>query len=452
MKWLRLIPHSFSAGAVAAVVTSIGNVLLIRNYLHHLPKQQFGLWSLAIVFYVAVQQIAVSFVPALIKAVAESIHGETASLARSYVLTAFALVVLAGVGGVVLVPLVTTLSNSAFSVPNEYRDTWTALIPLVWTLAFTYLGGEVLLSYITARGHITWTHTLNSLAIVCSVLSSYLLFRAYSSVLLIPIGLLCGRLLLIVMAAVCLRECGFGPAKVAEIKFANLIIILRTGYLYLGGALLSLALFPLSKAILVRSAGLIAVAGFEIAYTFSLQIRNVIDVAMRGVLPEVAAINAATRNDVTAARSALSRLLRRYTALALASSTAICVAGYLLSPLFFAIIGASFGPSLQATLGILLAGACVNAIGIPHFYTLMGLGRGGRILTSYIVLACTNILGLLVFVFLADATAVSAAWAVLLSMITSTVYLMRASSTLTGWAEVSAAPMAGIRAAPLNSD
>lgn len=175
----------------------------------------------------------------------------------------------------------------------------------------------------------------------------------------------------------------------------------------LGGTLLNVFLSPFNKWIIARYAGVAAVPVYEIAFGASMQVRNLLEVALRSMIAEVSRIRAeGAAGTVERIRSLNVRALR----ITAAAGSLIYVAAGLAAPLVFLLwLRRDLDPEQVAVFRTLLAGSFFNLLGTPSYYALIGLGEAKAVFLGYVIQVSANVGIMLVAVWNSWGSALSLA-------------------------------------------
>jgi len=155
--------------------------------------------------------------------------------------------------------------------------------------------------------------------------------------------------------------------------------------LYLSGcSIAAMLLTPLNRLLLTRYIGVFVLPIYDIIFNGSMKVRSLLDTAVRAVMPEVSRI-ASSKSGVTA-REQISALNRKVMQNILISGGPV----YLIlltcsAPLLRLWLGKNASSFPQVGLRITLLGTFVSLLGVPAFYTLLGLGKGSPLLLANIL-------------------------------------------------------------------
>jgi O-antigen/teichoic acid export membrane protein len=205
--------------------------------------------------------------------------------------------------------------------------------------------------------------------------------------------------------------------------------------LYLSGSsILNMLVGPLNKLLLARYVGVSALPTYDIIINGSGKMRSLLDSAMRAIMPEISRLASLSEH------ANISRLNRRI-------SRNLLVAGGTVFTLLLLTCG--FGVKLWLGklaahfpvdgLRIVLVGTFFGLLGVPAFYTLLGLGRSAPLFLANLLQSAIPVLSVLAIVTLGHALSlINALQATALGMIVANFYLIwqnsRAMKSLSGTA------------------
>jgi O-antigen/teichoic acid export membrane protein len=87
-------------------------------------------------------------------------------------------------------------------------------------------------------------------------------------------------------------------------------------------------------------------------------------------------------------------------------------------------LGARFVEAMPAAFRIMLVGTFVSLIGVPAYYTLLGLGCVRHIFRSHMIQSLTNVLAILAVMVFLPLSIYSVIWCTSFAMAVSTAYLL----------------------------
>jgi O-antigen/teichoic acid export membrane protein len=151
---------------------------------------------------------------------------------------------------------------------------------------------------------------------------------------------------------------------------------------------MNLLLGPLNKFALTRYAGLGSVPVYELAWNVSMQLRSVLESGFRSLMPEVSRLATLGSSE---SPGRIATVNRRAIKLIFAVGLPVFALVFLVAaPGLRFWLGARFRPEIVPALRVLLAGCFLNLLGVPGYYTLLGLGRIKQIIAGQVAQCGTN--------------------------------------------------------------
>jgi len=199
--------------------------------------------------------------------------------------------------------------------------------------------------------------------------------------------------------------------------------LLSFGGAVFGSSLIGMLLSPFNKLMLSRYAGVSTIPVYEIAFTGSMQIRALFEVALRALMPEISRIGA---NMTIQAKNRISQLYRRAMKLILMFGIPIYGVLAIFAPLLLRIwLGGKFTETLPGAFRIMLIGTFFSLLCVPAYYTLMGLGRVHHCFLSQVIQGIVNagVVGI-VILFIGKVSMRSVVLAVMLAMGVTSFYVI----------------------------
>ncbi len=149
--------------------------------------------------------------------------------------------------------------------------------------------------------------------------------------------------------------------------------LLDIGLGLFGGSVVQMVGIPFNKFMLVRFAGVESLPVFDIAWQGAMQIRNVMEIAFRALMPEVSRI--ASEMSINAIRR-IQSLMRRAVRLILVGGAPLFIVLFLTSNILLKLwLRESFVHTLPPAFRIMLLASFINLLSVPAYYFLMGLGK-----------------------------------------------------------------------------
>ena len=180
------------------------------------------------------------------------------------------------------------------------------------------------------------------------------------------------------------------------------------------------------QLMLVRYAGVAVVPVYDIAFKGSMQVRAFVEAALRAIMPEVSRLGA-TKDGVASNR--ILKIYKYSVKLVLFAGVPVFILGILVisyTPVLKLWLGSKFVGELPAAVSVMLFGTFLGLLGVPAYYTLIGLGRVRKTFIAHTVVSGMNA-GILITVVLIGCVKLSVsmvAWAFVAGTGVSTVYLL----------------------------
>jgi O-antigen/teichoic acid export membrane protein len=161
--------------------------------------------------------------------------------------------------------------------------------------------------------------------------------------------------------------------------------VLKPAGWMLAGSGLSVFVVPLSRWCIAAGNGVAAVPVFDIAYTGSMQIRNVLEFGLRSLVPEAASLKA--RGNV----HQIQRLYAVWTRRMLAAGVALYGLASLAAPWLLTLwLGDRLAPGQLGIFRLFLIAGFFSLLGTPAYYLLVGSHKLRDVFWSYVVQAGVN--------------------------------------------------------------
>jgi O-antigen/teichoic acid export membrane protein len=390
------------AGGFGAIAGALISAISYPVYLHFLGYEQYGLW-LAVAIVLSFAQFGnLGLAPAVARKVAEDFARRDLASIRMTVstglltLTAVGLVAVAGVllfGGYII---------GAMRLRPALAAQVHGLLPFVALLSLYVVQIEALNAVLVGLGRLDLSVGTQVLSNALSLAISASLLASGVGVISLPIASLAGYASLhLASLTLARRITGCGCLALRGFDLARLRELASLGSGLLACTVMNLLLGPLNKFALTRYAGPGSVPVYELAWALSMQLRNVLESGFRSLMPEVSRIAALGSSESLARIVSMNRrAIKLIFALGLPAFALVFVVA---APGLRFWLGARFRPETVPALGVLLAGCFLNLLGVPGYYTLIGLGKIKQIVASQFALTCTNA-GLILTIVLLSGT------------------------------------------------
>ncbi len=411
------------SGSVTAVINAVVMAIAYPVYLYFLGYEKYGVWLVLSVVLTFAQLGNLGIRPAVMKLVAEEHgRGNTKGI-QSYVTTSLAILLFSGTIALILILLLRSQIVSAFNLSARKAAIASQFLPYIAFLSVCVALVQVLNSTVSGLGRMDIANYILSGGRVVTVGTSLILLWLGNGIESLLIGntvsyiLVGGASVFVIRKTTNLRLLRLG--NLDNRRFRKL---LRFGGGVFGGSLVSMFLHPFNKLMLSRYAGITTVPVYEIAFAGSMAIRGLFEVGLRALMPEISRISA---NMTRYAKDRISQINRR--AMKFIFVFGIPLYGGLiivLTPLLKFWLRQKFVDELPIAFRIMLISTFLSLLGVPAYYTLLGLGMVRHTLIAHIILSSVSTLIVLTIVSIwQNISVVTVSWAILSATVVSTLYL-----------------------------
>ena len=378
------------AGAASAVAGAFIAAISYPVYLHFLGYEQYGLW-LAVAIVLSFAQFGnLGLAPAVATKVAEDFARRDFAGIRTTVSTALLTLTAAGLLAVAAVLLFGGYIVSAMRLSPALADQAHGLLPFVALLSLYVVQIETLNAVLIGLGRLDLSVGTQILSRVLSLAASASLLATGVGVMSLPIANLAGYAFLHVASLTLARHItGHGCLALRGFDFARLRKLATFGSGIVACSVMSLLLGPLNKFALTRYAGPGSVPVYELAWSLSMQLRSVLESGFRSLMPEVSRLAALGSSESPGRIASVNRrAIKLIFAVALPAFALVFVVA---APGLRFWLGARFRPEIVPAVRVLLVGCFLSLLGVPGYYTLLGLSRIKQVIASHVVQAGTNV-------------------------------------------------------------
>jgi O-antigen/teichoic acid export membrane protein len=358
-------------------------------YLHFLGYQQYGLW-LAVALILNIAQFGnLGLAPAVATHVAEEFARLDFAAIRATVSTALITLTAAGLLAVAGVLLLGDYIVGAMRLSPALARQAHGLLPLVALLSLYVVQIETLSAVLVGLGRLDLSVGTQVLCRALSLAVSASLLAAGLGVVSLPIANLAGYALLhLASLALARRITGHNCLALRGFHFARLRTLAAFGSGLVACSVMSLLLGPLNEFTLTRYAGPGTVPLYDLAWSLSMQVRGLFESGFRSLMPEVSRLAVLGWAESPGRIAAVNRrAIKGIFAIALPAFALVFLVARSGLRLW---LGARFRPEIVPALRVLLAGCFFSLVGVPGYYTLLGLGRIKQIIACYVAQCGTN--------------------------------------------------------------
>lgn len=186
---------------------------------------------------------------------------------------------------------------------------------------------------------------------------------------------------------------------------------------------MNMLLSPFNKLMLSRYAGVSSIPAYEIAFRGSMQVRALVEAALRALMPEISRIGA---NMTFEAKARIAVINKQSVKLILLAGAPLFCGVFIFAGVLLKVwLGDRFVDMLPHTFRIMLVASFVSLVGVPAYYTHMGQGRVHHCLISHSIMSLINVVVVLAYAIISPEMVESRVYyAMVLGQCGSTAYLV----------------------------
>jgi len=404
----------------SGVLTTGINMLLLMAlyplYLHYLGYEKYGLWLILTTVLGFAQLGNLGINPAVMKLVAEEHGRENLAGIRSYVTMAW--VVLTTTGSAVLLVILIFKGQiiAAFKLSGDNAALVSWLLPYVGIFAVYIFLVQSLNATLSGLGRMDLSNYILTIGQIFAAVTSVVLLWLGGGVKSLLIGNASSYVVVhIISLSFIHKQVKINFWRRDNWDMQRLKKLLGFGFTVFGSYLVSMLVDPFNKLMLSRYSGLANVPVYDIAYRGSMYVRGLTEAGLRALMPEISRIGTTMTHQAHERIAAINRRAMKF----------IIIFGVpLFATLFtFATIllkfwlQKNFVDTLPSAFRIILVGTFLSLIGIPAFYTLLGLGKAHYCFVTSMIQGVTSAAIVIVIVFVRGKISVhSVALAILVAM------------------------------------
>ena len=414
---------NMASGVVVTVINAVALMTAFPIYLHFLGYEKYGVWLVLTTVLSFAQLGNLGISQAVMKLVAEEHgRGDIEGIQR-YVTTGLALLCLSSSFVLIVILVFKTQIIAAFKLSDENAQTTLWLLPYIGILSIYVFIVQALNATLSGLGRMDLANYIQSLGRIVAVTVTVILLYYGRGIKSLLIGNTFSYMFIHIASLICIRR----TARVRILRLRNLDFqrskrILRFGSAVFGGSLIAMLFSPFNKLMLSRYAGVSAIPIFEIAFRGSMQVRGLVEAGLRALMPEISRISAnMTRNAI----DKISRTYRRGMKLIFLFGIPMYGVLIIFIPLLLRLwLGEKLVETLPGTFRIMLVGTFISLLGVPAFYTIMGMGNVRFCFFSLVISSFINVVIVLMIVTFSRSLVVEyTAYSLLVAASGSTIYL-----------------------------
>jgi O-antigen/teichoic acid export membrane protein len=410
------------------LTTGINMFIILASYpiyLHYLGYEKYGLWLILAVVLGFAQLGNLGINQAIMKLVAEEYGRENIQGIRSYVTMAWTVLTITGSIALLAILLFKSQIVAAFKLSGENADLVSWLLPYIGALTIYVFLVQSLNATLAGLGRMDLSNYILAAGQLCAALISVLLLWSGRGIEGLLIGNASSFVVVHIASMLFIRRQinKLGFLRRDNWDLHRLKKLLHFGGVVFSGTLISILMDPFNKLMLSRYAGVATVPVYDIAYKGSMQVRGLMEVGIRAIMPEISRIGA---NMTSQAHERITAINRRAMKYIIIYGIPIFVTLFILAPVLLKVwLQNSFIDMLPLAFRIMLIASFVSLLGVPAFYTHMGQGRVRYCFISYCIQSLINAsIALACSIFVPNMLASCIFYAVALGVCGSTAYLI----------------------------
>ncbi len=410
------------SGVGVTLVNIAALVVAYPLYLHFLGYEQYGVWLVLSTVLTFAQLGNLGIGQAVMKLVAEEYGRHDLEAAQQYMASAIAILAASGavVFAVILLFRAPIVALFKLSEENARMVSW--MLPYMAGLSIYVFIVQAVNAMLSGFGRMDLANYAQAGGRLLAIVIAAVLLTLGAGIWALLIASATSEIFTHAVSLALIRR--VAPIRIlrtGNLRLARMKQLVSFGSAVLGGSLLSMLFSPFNKVMLSRYVGVASIPVYEIAFTGSMHVRNLIEAGLRPLMPEISRLNGSA-GEHTAAK--IRRLYRRSTGLILLAGTPIYLILSIFAPLLLQLwLRDRFTEALPWALRIMLLGTFINLLGAPAYWTLMGKGHVWRNLGAYLVQSTVNLIGVLLILIVSRVTILSVVIAASTSMAAVPLYL-----------------------------
>jgi O-antigen/teichoic acid export membrane protein len=423
------------SGVGMMVISAIAALAGYPIYLRFLGYEQYGLWLVlsAVLSVAQLGNLGVGY--AVTKLVAEEYERGDTKAIQEYIVSALGILVLSGAVALSIILLFRMPIVNLFRLSEANAQTVLWLLPFAGCLSVYVLIVQAVNAALSGLGRMDLANYAQTAGRVVTVSVATFLLACGGGIESLLIANVGGYLLIHLTSFVLIKR--IVPVRLFRTSNWSLPRarrLLGFGTRVFGGSLIGMLITPFNRVMISRYVGVASLSVYEIAYAASMQIRNIIEISLRALMPEVSRLGA---QMLESARARVIHINRRAVAMIACLGIPMYLIPVTMAPLLLRLwLGARYTEVLPPLFRVIAVGSFFNLLGAPPYYTLMGLGRVQSVFTAHALQTATHVCILVGLFALAGAPSVNmVGWALLVSMAASMIYLLWQNHKAlgTGW-------------------
>ena len=388
-QYRKTLTQNMVVSGASAIIGCLITIISYPVYLHFLGYSQYGLWLMLSTFLTLCQLGNLGIAPALSKLIAEDIGQSDAAGAQCYVELGITFV--AALSTTILAILLLSRNNilKLLHLSPTTAATLHSLLPIVLLLTFYAFLNDVFSAVLIGLGRTDVSSAIQTISQMLAFASSFVLLKFGQGVRALALGALVSLTFTQVMATIFSKRFGGLILKpglhVDRFRVRKLLGLSSTVF---ASSLAAAVFVPLNKIVLSKYVGLSAVPLYDMAFNISMRVRGLFEMPLRPIMPALSHAVSAREEDLRSAVGGISKHANRLLLIAGITFSTLFV---LANPVLRVWLRRSFEPSLTGSLRVALIGAFISLLGVPAYYSLLGVGKASTLFWSHILQSSTNV-------------------------------------------------------------
>jgi O-antigen/teichoic acid export membrane protein len=379
------------SGVGVTVINAVSVIIAYPIYLNYIGFEKFGVWLILTSILSILQFGDLGISQAMMKIIAEE-YGKR-NIPNIQKCLTISTLLLAINGGLIFVGVLIFRTSliDVFNLSKQNEVIALNLLPYVSVLSIFQLVNQAVLSTISGVGRIDISNYIQTGGkIIIVLVATFLLWLERGVEAIIMANMVsCGFVFILGIIYIKLTIKAFPFSYLINEK-KQFYRIFRLGRGIFSAIIVNAFLNPFNKMILSRYGGVEFVPVYEIAYNGALQIRAVIETALRSFVPEVSKIAAQYAEQ---GHARIKKINQKAIKIILGYGVPFYLAIIFMSePLLQIWLGNKYISMLSPVFQTMMVGTFFSLLGVPAYYTLLGIEKTFRCFISNFIQTGTNIL------------------------------------------------------------
>jgi O-antigen/teichoic acid export membrane protein len=401
-----LFESQLRRNVATGVGTACVNVLLGLGaypiYLHYLGYEQYGVWLALSTILTFAQLGNFGINPAVTKLVAEAHGARDVPGVQRYATTAMLAVSASGAIVFSAVLVLRRFILLAFNVSGSNARVMSELVPYIALFSVYIFLVECLNATLVGLGRMDLENYFRTISQAVALVCSALLLHNGYGVQSLLLGNVVAYLAMNALSLYAIRALtGQRLLSINGFKFSDLSRILNLGGWVFGGSVVNMALSPVNRIVLTRYAGIAALPIYEIAFSSSMRVRNLLESGFRAVMPEISRSSGSVTQETLRRAALLER--KGFRIMAGFGGTLYAAVILVATPLLRFWLRNQYQAALPSALRIMLLGSFFSMLCVPGYYILLGLGKAKICFTFFVIQGAAS-LGVISLIILTTGT------------------------------------------------